>query len=660
MMSKASVLPDLPARRRSLLDHGTTLLVEAGAGSGKTALMAGRVALLLAAGHPTREIVGITFTEAAASELRERIEGFVNRLARADIPDELRVALPDGLSAEQSKAIAAADETLDELTCTTIHGFCQQLVKPYPVEAGIDPGATIIDPEAADLAYQDLVQAWLSARFGRDRGSEGLGRLPPLPALGEQDFFAELLVDEPDSVIRRIQETAAFLRKTRTATAPPAAIDPGILDELSREIDAFAGWYARCGVEEEDTACIIDDLQQFKGLVDEARKGPLTGRSVAKLLLHVSPDCKHGTEDRFVAWRKKGKWESATAAKGLGKPPGAQLSNAAQAHYDRCSDAYTAFVATVAACAFAQFVAEFEPLAKLYADYKRQAALLDFDDLLYHARDLLAGNEHVRRALAQRYPRILVDEFQDTDPLQAEILWHLCGDGDQGAPWTERKLRAGSLFVVGDPKQAIYRFRGADVDTYLEAKRAILAQDPDAVLEIVANFRSLKEIIDFANDQFRGLLSPENGQPGFTALQPTRLPRDERPAVACFDVTIADDHKTDKGKIVVDCVRREEAHIVANLVSGLIGTYQVWDKRSKAMRPCRAGDIALLAPTGTNLWIYERALEQREISIASQAGKSFYTRQEVQDMIAVARAIADRRDTLALGALLRGPLVMLH
>jgi ATP-dependent exoDNAse (exonuclease V) beta subunit len=656
-MSKADVLPDLPARRRALLDHGTTLLVEAGAGSGKTALMAGRVALLLAAGIATREIVAITFTEAAASELRERIEGFVNRLARADIPDELRVALPEGLSAEQSAAIAAADETLDELTCTTIHGFCQQLVKPYPVEAGIDPGATIIDPEAANLAYQDLVQAWLSARFGRDRGAEGLGRLPPLPTLGEQDFFAELLVDEPDRVIKHIEETAAFLRKTRTAKAPPAAIDPGSLDELSRQIEAFAGWYAQCGVEEEDTASVIDDLQQFKGLVDEARKGPLTGRSVAKLLLHVPPDCKHGTEARFVAWRKKTAWKNAAAAKCLGNARGEQLSNAAQAHYDRCSEAYTAFVAAVAACAFAQFVAEFEPLAKLYADYKRQAALLDFDDLLYHARDLLAGNEHVRRALAQRYPRILVDEFQDTDPLQAEILWHLCGEGAQGAPWTERKLRAGSLFVVGDPKQAIYRFRGADVDTYLEAKRAILAQDPDAVLEIVANFRSLKEIIDFANDQFRGLLSPENGQPGFTALQPTRLPRDERPAVACFDVMIGDDHKTDNGKIVVDRVRREEAGIVADLVSGLIGTYQVWNKRSKSMRPCRAGDIALLAPTGTNLWIYERALEQREISIASQAGKSFYTRQEVQDMIAVARAIADRRDTLALGALLRGPLV---
>jgi ATP-dependent exoDNAse (exonuclease V) beta subunit len=656
-MSETGVLPDLPARRRALLDHNTTLLVEAGAGSGKTALMAGRVALLLAAGIPTREIVAITFTEAAASELRERIEGFVSRLARADIPDELRIALPDRISANQSAAIAAAAETLDELTCTTIHGFCQQLVKPYPVEAGIDPGATIIDPDAANLAYEDLVLAWLSARFGRDRGAEGLGRLPALPALGDQDFFAELLVDDPDHVIKHIQETAVFLRKTRTARAPPGTITAADLDELSQAIDAFAAWSTQCAVEEKDTADIINDLQQFRVLVDEARAGPLTGRGVAKLLLHVPPECKHGTETRFVAYKKKGKWEAAATAKGLGKPRGGQLSAAAEAHYDRCSKAYTAFVGVVAANAFAQFVAEFEPLAKLYADYKRQAALLDFDDLLHQARDLLARNEHVRLALAQRYPRILVDEFQDTDPLQAEILWHLCGDGDQGVSWTERKLRAGSLFVVGDPKQAIYRFRGADVDTYLDAKRAILAQNSDAVLEIVANFRSLKQIIDFANDQFQGLLSQENGQPGFTALGSTRLPSDERPAVACFDVTIGDDHKNTKGKIVVDLLRREEARIVADLVSRLIGTYQVWDKRSKVTRPCRPGDIALLAPTGTSLWIYERELERREISIASQAGKSFYTRQEVQDMIAVARAIADRRDTLAFGAFLRGPLV---
>src|SRR5271157_626128 len=123
--------------------------------------------------------------------------------ALIDHDHTLLVEAGAGLSAAQRESIERGAQALDEITCTTIHGFCQQLVRPYPVETGIDPGATIIDPEAADLAYQDLVQAWLSARFGRDRGAEGLGRLPPLPALGEQDFFAELLVDEPDRSIKR-------------------------------------------------------------------------------------------------------------------------------------------------------------------------------------------------------------------------------------------------------------------------------------------------------------------------------------------------------------------------------------------------------------------------------------------------------------------------
>jgi ATP-dependent exoDNAse (exonuclease V) beta subunit len=657
MTANADELPDLAARRRALTDHDATLLVEAGAGSGKTALMAGRVALLLAAGVPAADIAAITFTEAAASELRERIERFVERLANNDIPHELRIGLPSGLSAAQGAAIADARATLDELTCTTIHGFCQQLVKPYPVEAQIDPGATIIDPEAADLAYRDLMHAWLSARFGRDRSAEGLGRLPPLPELGEEDFFAELLAAEPDHIITRILETASFLRKARTAQAANAAITPAVLTELSTAIGAFTDWYATCGVAEEDTTTIVADLGTFKTMIDDAAKGSITGRAIAQLLLHTPPNCKHGTEARFVQYKKKGKWETCAVAKGLGKPRGGQLSASAGQCYDRCSAAYAAFVADVAAAAFFQFIGEFTPLRTLYADYKRQAALLDFDDLLHHARDLIADSAHVRAALTKRYPRILVDEFQDTDPLQAEILWRLCGDVVDGEPWIQSALRPGSLFAVGDPKQAIYRFRGADVDTYLGAKAAIISRNADAVLEIVANFRSLEPIIEFANAQFLGLLSPENGQPGFTALRPTRLPPNERAAVARFDIPLGDEQKNAKGKLIVDRIRHEEADIVADLVTRLIGSYPVCDKQTKQMRPCRAGDIALLAPTGTNLWIYERALERREIAIASQAGKSFYTRQEVQDLIAVARAIADRRDTLALGAFLRGPIV---
>ncbi len=594
-------LPDEAARRRALLDHAATLLVEAGAGTGKTSLIAGRIALLLAAGARPREIAAITFTEPASAELLERMEKFVSALARGEIPDELRVALPQGLSSEQAACISRAFETLDEITCTTIHGFCQQLIRPYPVEAAIDLGAQIIDPAAADLAYQDLLHAWLSARFGRDRGSEGLGRMPPLPRLTDEDFFAELLLGEPDATVKLIQETAAFLRTKRTAKAPRAEIDPAVVNNLSRDIQAFADWYHECGISEAATEGIVADLRRLKGLLDGALSAPITGRRIAQLLLHAPPECRHGSEARFRNWGHKGKWEKASSDAGFGRSRGGQLSNAAQAHYDRCSEAYRAFVSAVCGAVFARFVGEFDALRKLYADHKRQAALLDFDDLLYHARDLLARNQAVRQDLVRRYRRVLVDEFQDTDPLQAEILWRLCGEGSPEAPWTERTLRPGSLFVVGDPKQAIYRFRGADVDTYLDAKRALIAHDPASVIEITANFRSLEPILDFANDRFWLPLSEEHGQPGFTPLEPARSPQSESPAVACFEIKIDDHHKNSRGKLSVDLVRREEAKVVADLLERLIGAHQIWDKQEKSMRPCRAGDIALLAPTGTNL-----------------------------------------------------------
>ena len=652
-------LPDAAARQRALLEYGATWLVEAGAGSGKTALMAGRVVLMLAHGIRPRDIVAITFTEAAAAELLERIQGFVASLTAGTVSSELELALPTGLSPNQRTAIAAAAAAFDEITCTTIHGFCQQLIKPYPAEAGIDPGATIIDPAAADLAYQDLMAAWLSARFGRARGDDGLGRIPPMTNLGgEDDFFAELLAAAaPDRVVTLIDGAAHFLRTKRTARAPHAELDAGILRRLSQAIRAFADWYAGCGVAEAATAECVADLARFRMMLDDALAAPITGRVIARLLLQMPPDCRHGSEPRFVAWRNKGKWQDAAGHVGYGRARGEQLCAAAKAAYDRCSEAYQDFAANIAGAAFARFVSEFDGLRELYASYKRQAALLDFDDLLHHARDLLARNPAVREALGRRYPRVLVDEFQDTDPLQAEILWLLCGEGDLNGPWTSRKLRPGSLFLVGDPKQAIYRFRGADVDTYLKAKRALIDQDPNSILEITANFRSRAPILDFANDRFRPLLSEAAGQPGFTPLAATRPAYPDRHSVACFEIPIDDRHKGDNGGLNVDRVREEEARIVAEIVQRLIGSYQIWDKRTQAVRVCRAGDIALLAPTGTGLWRYERALEFRGLPVASQAGKGFFRRQEIQDLIAVSRAIADRRDTLAFGALLRGPLV---
>ncbi len=650
-------LPDSAARIAALADHDRTLLVEAGAGSGKTALMAGRVALLVAAGVHPKEIVAITFTEAAAAELLERIEGFVQSLGAGEMPVELKEGLPQGLTDEQKAALERGGAVLDEITCTTIHGFCQQLIRPYPVETELDPGARIIDPAAAELAYQDLMEAWLSARFGRDRGAEGLGRIPPVrEAGGEEDFFAELLMKAPDATLDLIKKTAQFLKSHRTAGAVEEAFDPAVLAKLVESVEAFAAWYNDCGVPEPVTGQIVEELGWIADRVREAMAEQLTGRRLAELLFHDPPSACKKNERAFKQWRARTRWKTAAKAAGESVATGEQLSASGEVCYAACAKAYEMFCAGLGGLAFCRFVAEFDRLRDLYREYKRDAALLDFDDLLHHARDLLKDNEPVRAALAARYPHILVDEFQDTDPLQAEILWRIAGDGDPAEPWHDFAIRPGALFLVGDPKQAIYRFRGADVQTYLLAKRALSANPQAAVLEITANFRSQEPILRYVNEQFETILAEEEGQPGFTALAPIREAGHE-PCVAAFGILLDDRHKNHKGKLLTDSVRREEASVVADMVQGLIGAYPVWDKRTREFRPARAGDIALLAPTGASLWIYERALERQEIPIATQAGKGFFRRQEVQDLIAIARAIADHRDTLAFGALIRGPLV---
>ena len=640
MSAAPEPLADDAARRTALAVHNRSFLVEAGAGSGKTAILAGRIALMLAEGVPPKSIAAVTFTEFAASELLIRVRELADELASGHVPAALRIALPHGLSEAQQHCLTAAQTDIDELTCSTIHGFCQRLIKPYPVEAGIDPGAMVMDRDQADLVFEEIVETWLREALGGGGG----------------ELLEELVLQDPDQTIALIHKILGRLRSHREATGDPAPQDlatlAGAFRSAAKDLSDFVGGTP---AEEAETALIAQRFTELAAGLSPNFAGEHPADRVALLCVRPPSELCTGSGS-FRAYKKKGKWAAAAKRVGLSKAVGDRLNATASGLYERCRMTWTALCQGTATRVLSELVALVQPVTARFRDHKRSAALLDFDDLLFAARDLLRDHEPVRQALARRFAHVLVDEFQDTDPLQAEIFWRLCGEPAQGAPapdWRSFRIRPGALFLVGDPKQAIYRFRGAEVGAYLRARDAFRAQDPASVLTISTNFRSCPSILHFVNERFEGPLSLENGQPGFTALDPFQAERAEGPSVAALDIEVANE----EGKAAADEQRDGEAEAVADLCARLIGSETVVDHEAGERRACRPGDIALLAPTGSDLWRYEEALERRAIPVATQAGKGLYRRQEIQDLIAVTRVLAERRDTLALGALLRGPLV---
>jgi ATP-dependent exoDNAse (exonuclease V) beta subunit len=635
---KTQSLRDDHARRIAMCVHDLSLLVEAGAGSGKTAVMAGRIALMLANGAAPGTIAAVTFTELAASELLSRVREFVTGLSAGRIGPELRIALPDGLSSVQLAHLAASSAAIDEITCSTIHGFCQRLIKPYPVEADLDPGASVMVRNQGDLVFGEIVDGWLRERL----------------AGAQTSVLTEMVMEKPAETVTLLTKIAESLRRRRTlrAATPPALA--ARLDMFLRATAAFAAFVRAARAPESDTAQIANHLKELATTL-ASNSNPAAPAAPVRILV-TRPDATVCTKDgRFRAYRKKQNWVRAARAQGLSQADGERLNAEASELYQACSEAWTALGEAAASCAVAALIDDAKQILARYREYKRTAALLDFDDLIFAARDLLRDHDPVRRALGERYRHVLVDEFQDTDPLQTEIFWRLCGDpavGTDSKDWTQFWIRPGALFLVGDPKQAIYRFRGADVGAYVQARDAFLAQNPQSVLSIYTNFRSCAPILDYVNARFQAALSG-TGQPGFIALDPFHGDRGEQPCVAAVDIAVPDaDGEADTTR-----QRDAEAEAVGDLCARLVSGGTVLDRRTGETRACRPGDIALLAPTGSDLWRYEEALERRGIPVATQAGKGFFRRQEIQDLIAITRVLAERKDALALGALLRGPLV---
>lgn len=623
-------LSDASERNRVLTELDKTLLVEAAAGTGKTSLIAGRVVMLMLNGVPPRGIAAITFTELAASELSLRIREYATQLLAGEIPKVLRGAVSLELLNDKRDALSSAIDAFDEMTACTIHAFCQQIIMAYAVETGLDPGSQMMDAPTADAMFESVISGWMF-----DRLSHGMQE-------GE-DPVAVLSKFEPLKVVKDSFDLAKLkLAHSGAGTVP---VDLSLRKDIDfvESVRVFRRWYANYS-NERSTGALIEEFETLAEFYENCFE---TEPSFARLWKLADPPRTRSmkwNEFTFTEPRNLGRWKSA-----YGKDDGPGLSQQADGHFRTCVDRFSDLLGQIGDAMVGQMSRALNPVTDLYRQRKENAAVLDFDDLLQRAHALVTTNDVVRSAIGDRFAHILVDEFQDTDPIQASILFSIAARSTPDR-WQDADLRDGALFVVGDPKQSIYAFRGADIDSYKQAKQAIARLGDDRIIHIGANFRCQPGIIDYVNSVFQPVLDAD-GQPSYSALTATREGAPHGLACASH-VAIGDGQKAKMAQ-----QRDDEAALIAQICSKLIGSIEIDDEHTGERRFLEAGDIALLAPTGTELWRYERALESLGLAVASQAGKTLFLQQETQDVLALLRTLADSRDRLAFGAFMRGPMV---
>ncbi len=552
-----------------------SLLVSAGAGTGKTSVLVERfVRAVLDDGVAVDAILAITFTEKAAAQLTSRVRARLMAL---------------GARTEARRAEAA--------WISTIHGFCSRVLRTHALAAGIDPEFRVLD-------------ALESERLGIDAFDRALAEFV---GAGEDPERLRLLGSYTPDRLADMVRTAYAHGRSRGDARPelPEAVPPrpaGELDALGAAVQA-----ALVEIAAADGVAVSgarSKLERCAALVDRLGDGDVADAPELKELYF------------------KG---TAKALKGTA-----------------CEEFRTAHDAYLALCVRHREYADHVLLRDLigrhgrfYDSLKRARSGLDFDDLELLARDLLRGDAGLRSAYSERFAHVMVDEFQDTNPLQNEILDLLDRD---------------NLFRVGDERQSIYRFRHADVKVFRRHRDQ--AADRRREQPITVNFRSRGEVLDAVDLIFGGVWGD-----GFEPLREAPDARSVAPRVApCVELLVTDREKKRWDARFEAALEEGEAPFGASMRG--ITPWRAAEARLLARRidelttdgPYRPGDVVLLLRATTHIGVYERALEERGIPTYVLGGRGYWSQQQVADLRAYLAALANPLDELALHSVLASPL----
>ena len=587
---------DHAVRDRAIRDLDTSIFLRAGAGSGKTSVLVGRLIEAVRTGRAElRQIVAITFTEKAAGELRDRVRRALHRTLR----------LVDG---EEAERLRRALGQVDAAHIETIHAFASSLLRERPLEARLDPNFRVLDAVGEQLAFEQAWQDWLWS----ERDPEARPRVERCLRLG-------MSLGTLHDLTHRITETRDLDPRQSTAAPPPAAtVYEALRSKLEEQV-------AESNEEEENPQVrkLIEQLENFQGLTGSALETALTQIQIASLR--------------------------------LGRGGGEARTRQAEA-WRALKEQHQQYAAAVRTHALADLIEVAYRFVIDDAERRRREGTLTFEDLLIRARDLLVESPSAREYFRQRFKFLLIDEFQDTDPLQAEIVLLLASRG-RATHWREAEVTPGRLFIVGDPKQSIYRFRRADIDIYAEVeelfKRHPQGTAASRVDTLDVNFRSRPDLVAWHNHVFQALIQPD---PDFLRAQPAYQPlRSHRQDTGVAVIRLLPNGGVQWRRIKE--AREEEARTIVRFIQTVVETDElaVTVPESDGITPRRPRyrDICLLVRNRTELDLYSAALEGHGIPYHLDSGRGFFLQQETREAAALLTALDDPSDEVAVVATLK-------
>jgi ATP-dependent helicase/nuclease subunit A len=581
--------------------------VEAGAGSGKTTELVNRLVNLVARmGVPLRNIAAITFTRKAAAELKTRVQDGIERARREERDSGRKARLDEALA------------SMDSLFAETIHAFCMQLLRERPLEAGVPPDFDILDGRGEASLRAEVLRRGLDRLRGADKDlweelrASGIGPRELAETFGRICDHAE--VDFPPGSARKpdFNKLASDLRALLDSVEPLLGGQEDLDGKGSDLYDAYHDIRRALSMADEGgQAAVAEALTVFLKPIDVSKR-PRNKAGWASTSARVAAERHFQTFQTNV---------------------GGPAVRAWQAHLYR---------------------AVMEALVPLRGETERERirlGRLSQGDLLRLTARMLRENPEVRGQLAKTYRHLFVDEFQDTDPIQAEIMLLLAGDSD-GGDWTELKPRPGSLFVVGDPKQSIYRFRRADISVFKQVK-GILLEAGAAETPLQSSFRSQPPVCDWVNSVFKAVLPGDDTdvQAAFAPLDPMR------PAVKGYSAGVYALDAPGGGRKAAP-VAEAEADFIAKFIRGAVADKMlVEDGRGDdiVMRPVRWGDFLIIGRSRRHLAAYSRALDLLNIPNEAAATDMGGPWDGLGVFLGLLRAAADPDDELTIVACLRGP-----